>query len=317
MVVPTNEMWRQLITEYEPYFDYPEGVSDRDSLAYTNSRLAIVEGTTFSRTYNTDAALQDSAMSVGSVKQYSYREFMWGANFHYYEYLKPLDAKGVLADADIVHCSNGQVYKAREWNFEKLMTFHRYKIIQAESSSNIKVVSKYQDSHGDSLSTITPTIRYVTSDNSFYGKVWGNSFMEFVPDVTTVNHSVTFFLKDVLSNIPYDIYLVAAPALANDSNATETQRLPTRFRCSLYSPGKGKEDLLNPNDEGSRDFITRADTVDYILLAENYQFERCTVGVEEEDRQALLTIDTRVARNPSRCRASGRAPRRARTIFPG
>ena len=296
MVAPTNQVWKQLIEEYEPYFNYPDGITDRDSMVYTNSRLAIVQGTTFSRTYNSDAVLKDSAMSVNSVKEYARRKNTWGANFHYYEYLKPLEPKGVLSQTDIQRCSNGDVRKVDEWNFDKLMTFHRYRIIEAEGRNSVKEVSKYEDSHGDSLTTVSPVTRYVTSDNSFYGKVWGNSFVEFVPDVTTVNHSVTFYLRDVLSNIPYDIYLVTVPALANDSNATETQRLPTRFKCSLWTPGKGTEKLINPKDpEGTlEDFVTTPDTIDYMLLAENYKFERCTYDVENEDRQALLQIDTRV-----------------------
>ena len=242
----------------------------------------------------TDAALQDSAMSVGSVKQYSYREFMWGANFHYYEYLKPLDAKGVLADADIVHCSNGQVYKAREWNFDKLMTFHRYKIIQAESSSNIKVVSKYQDSHGDSLSTITPTIRYVTSDNSFYDKVWDNAFVEFQVNLSTQNPVVTFTLSNVLSNIGYDIYLVTSPALASDSTAREEIRRPTILRCSITQPGKKAVILTDPENEKANTFTTLADEVGYIKIADDYKFDVCTYGLDDEDLQVTLDVETRV-----------------------
>ena len=81
MVAPTNEVWRKLVEEYEPYFNYPDGILDRDSMVYTNTRLAIVEGTTFSRTYNTDQSLQDSAMSVSSIKNYAERVARWGVPF--------------------------------------------------------------------------------------------------------------------------------------------------------------------------------------------------------------------------------------------
>ena len=40
MVVPTNEVWKKLIEEYQPYFNYDNSVRYRDSLAYTNSRMA-------------------------------------------------------------------------------------------------------------------------------------------------------------------------------------------------------------------------------------------------------------------------------------
>jgi hypothetical protein len=34
-VVPTNQVWKQLIEEYEPYFNYDKNVPFRDSMAYT------------------------------------------------------------------------------------------------------------------------------------------------------------------------------------------------------------------------------------------------------------------------------------------
>ena len=294
MVAPTNEVWKQLIEEYEPYFNYPEGVSKRDSLVYTNSRLAIVRGTTFSRTFNTDESLQDSAMSENSMKSFNYRRSAWGAPFKYYQYLRPLNQPyGALAQTDIVECSNGQVRKATQWNIDKLMTFHRFIIVQAEGGNSIKELSKVVDSHNDSIDTATPTTRYVTSDNTaYYDKVWGNSFVEFIPSLATVNPAVTFNLPNVLSNIGYDIYLVTAPALASDSNATAQQRVPTNMRITLKQPGKAAESLSAP--DGSKDFTTTPDAVDYLLLAEDYKFDVCTYDVDDEDLQVTLKVETRV-----------------------
>ena len=46
-----------------------------------------------------------------------------------------------------------------------------------------------------------------------------------------------FSIPNVLSNMGYDIYLVTAPILANDSNATAIQRLPAKFmlRCAIWT----------------------------------------------------------------------------------
>ena len=294
MVAPTNEVWKQLIEEYEPYFNYPEEVNKRDSLVYTNSRLAIVRGTTFSRTFNTDASLQDSAMSESSMKAYSYRKLMWGAPFQYYQYNRPFDSPyGALAQNDVVACSNGELRKASQWNIDKLMTFHQFIIIEAEGANSIKELSKVKDSHDEEINTATLVTQYVTSDNTaFYNKVWSNSFVEFVPSLATVNPAVTFNLSNVLSNVGYDIYLVTAPALASDSNATAQQRIPCDIRASLKQPGKKDENLLTP--DGSRDFITAADAVDYLLLAEDYKFDVCTYGVDDDDLQVTLKVETRV-----------------------
>ena len=52
MVAPTNAVWKELIDEYSNYFKYPKNVEYADSMAYTNARLAIVQGTIFSKTTN-------------------------------------------------------------------------------------------------------------------------------------------------------------------------------------------------------------------------------------------------------------------------
>ena len=77
MVVPTNQEWKKLIEEYEGtkdhpgYFVYDKNVPFRDSMAYTMPRLAIVNGTTFSRTLNPDTHLTDSALSTSAAERYS------------------------------------------------------------------------------------------------------------------------------------------------------------------------------------------------------------------------------------------------------
>ena len=291
-LAPTNATWKQLIEEYEPYFTYPPSYKDRDSMAYTQPRLAIINGTAFSRTFNTDATLPDSAMSESCIRNYTMRLASWGGlPFEYYEYRRPLDSPfGVLNQSadDIVPCSNGQVHKATRWNIDKLMSFHQWRIIQAEGRNSIKETSKVVDK-GDSVSTIDINQRIVNSDmRNFYGRIWDNAFVEFTPAFSNVNHSVTFTLRNVLSNIGYDIYLVTVPALANDSNATAEQRVPTILRCTLKAPGRDAEVLGDT-------YTTKADSIDYLLLAEDYKFDYCTYGVDDEDLQVTLKVETRVS----------------------
>ena len=294
MVAPTNQVWKQLIDEYETYFNYPEGTQDRDSMVYTNSRLAIVKGTTFSRTFNTEQSLRDSAVSENAMRQYSFRKAMWGAPFEYFQYYKPLEAKGALAQSDIVGCSNGWVHKATDWNIDKKMSFFQYRIIEAEGRNSIKKVKMMPDSHGDSVEVASPVTRYVTSDNSFYDKVWDNAFVEFQVNLSTQNPVVTFTLSNVLSNIGYDIYLVTSPALASDSTAREEIRRPTILRCSITQPGKKAVILTDPENEKANTFTTLADEVGYIKIADDYKFDVCTYGLDDEDLQVTLDVETRV-----------------------
>jgi len=234
------------------------------------------------------------------VKDYSMRQAYWGAPFQYYEYLKPLEAPfGVLneGNAEIVQCSNGKVYKPSQWNIDKLMTFHQYIIIEGENSSNVKEISKQVNSQGEEVNTGQRAMQYVDAQNKFYSKVWNHSFAEYSPATSNVNYSVTYYIRNVLSNIGYDIYLVTAPTLAADSNASPERRLPVIFNCTLDVPGKGSESLTtaNPKLKKNTDFVTAVDSVDYILLAEDYKFDFCTEGVNDEEMQVTLNLKTNVS----------------------
>ena len=296
MVAPTNEVWKNLVEEYEPYFNYPANLTDRDSMVYTHPRLAIVNGSTFSRTFNPDKVLQDSALSESCLKSYSMRESRWGAPFHYYQYQKPLVAPyGVLneSSSEKIKCSNGSIYKTSQWNIDKLMSFHKYIIIQGENSANIKEVSKRATGTGtDSVPTVQYEIVRVDAQNSFYNKVWSKSFMEFSPTTSTVGYDVTYYLRNVLSNIGYDIYLVTAPVLASDSNATRETCIPAILECTINCPGKESEKLENPHPvtKKNTDFVTSGDSISYIMLAEDYKFDICTYDVNDESLQVTLNV---------------------------
>ena len=300
MIAPTNEVWKDLVDEYSAYYNYDDAVVDRDSLAYTNSRLAIMKGMVFSRTTLTDAMLAgDSAVSTNTYANYTYRRSLWGLpELHYYQY-NWTGGNDVFAGTQNIECSNGMVKKATSPLINKYQTFFQWIIVEAEGRGSIRSVSKVAGSTAaaDSVETIVPTPRNVNSDNEFYDKVWNNGYVEFVPASATVNHTVTFNIPDVLSNIGYDIYLVTAPALANDSNATAIQRLPTKMRATLgYHDQKGaaKEQVLQQTVQ------TTPDVVNYLLLAEDYKFPVCSYGVEETDTQVSLKLETRVSSTEQR-----------------
>ena len=301
MVAPTNKEWKRLIEEYQPYFNYDDQVRFRDSLAYTNARLAIMAGTTFSRTLNTDAHLTDSALSTIAIERYESRKYNWGDNnLHYYQFggrsnvntQKPYGSEGIFNGTDNIECSNGQVMKTDNWKINKLNTFYQWIIIEAEEQGVIQEVSKAENTTTKEMEpTITPVTRRIMNNNRFYGKVWNDAFVEFEQNKPTVNHSVLFNIRNVLSNIGYDIYLVTAPALANDSNATEVQRLPMKLKCSINyhnQEGESQKELLQNN------IITTPDEINYLLLAEDYKFPCGTFGLTEAEPQISLLVETNV-----------------------
>ena len=301
MVVPTNKEWKKLIEEYEPYFNYDNNVRFRDSLAYTLPRIAIVDGATFSRTLNPDSHLTDSALSTSAAESYIYRDSYWGnKNLHYYQFgsksaentQKPFLPTGIFTGTENIECSNGQVMKSDNWKINKLNTFYQWKIYEAEMTSAVREVSK-KDVNGESVPTVTAVTRRVSNDNRFYNKVWNNAFVEFQQNYTTQNHTVVFNIDNVLSNIGYDIYLVTAPALANDSNATAAQRIPVKMDCAISyhdQNGESKREVLKSKA------VNNPDIVDYILLTEDFKFPTATFGLREtNETQVSLEVKTNVS----------------------
>ena len=300
MVVPTNTVWKELIEEYESYFNYDDQVRFRDSMAYTMPRLAIVNGTTFSRTVNPDTHLQDSAVSTSAAEAYIYRESYWGdKNLHYYQFggksnentQKPYGPIGIFSDTEDVVCSNGIVKKSDNWKINKLNTFYQWIIVEAEDRTAIKEVSK-MEVNNEMKPTVKTIEREVMNDNKFHNKVWNNMFIEFEQVFTTVQHKVTFNIENVLSNIGYDIYLVTAPALANDSNATEAQLLPTKVNCYInYHNQQGEKE----RQQLAKSKENNPQIVDYILLAEDFKFPTASFGLRESEPQVTLEVETAVS----------------------
>ena len=269
MVAPTNEVWNSLVEEYEPYFNYGNTVNKRDSMEYANTRFAIICGSVFSRTFNPDDQIRDSVRATQAVA-YERRLARYGYNdIPYYVFNKPFEQGGVFYNTEDYQCSNGQVMKANEWNFDKRLTFFAKNQIEVAYRS-------YLDSI-DSKSTRPLTVRTVEQGNPFYDKVINNRYVEISSITETGRPFAVFNLNNTLSNIGYDIYVVTAPGLAGDTLATDIERLPSKMRFTLYYPdqtGKEVEERLKNGSEN--EFVNRVDMVDSILIARDFKFPTCT-----------------------------------------
>lgn len=294
MVTPTNEVWDALVEKYTPYFNYDKAIEkdltkgDVDSLTYTNIRMAIMKGTVFSRTLNTDKMLADSAMSTNAV-EYEMREYKWGADtLAYYQYQKPM--QGIMAGTTNVQCSNGQVMKTSNWKFEPQQTFMQDIIVEAESPRAIKELVKATIGK-DSIETVLNSTVSVSIDNPFYKEISGHSYVEF-NELKPVDHKVVFWIPEVLSEVPYDIYVRTAPALAGDTAAADIDRAPIKLIFTLgYRDNTGKA----KTEQIKRVFETQKDAVDMLLVKEGHKFPVCSYGVTESDPQVTLQLETKVA----------------------
>ena len=288
MVAPTNDTWNTLVDEYTNYYNYDDKVAKRDSLQYLYSRLAIVRGTVFSATVNPEETLYDSVKSTNAMN-YRSRYLQYGNyDTYYYQYVRPYDEGGIFSDVDIIQCSNGEVRKANTWNIDKSQTFSQMILTEGETRSALAYIDgSKEESTNPKTRTSTVAVR---PGNPFYNKVSGNSFIEIAPTTGAVMPSATFYIRNVLSNMPYDIYAVMVPALAVDTLATTIQRLPTLARFTLRYHGQDGKEASKVVLQSKME--TTPDVLDTLLLGTNITIPTCSYGVDEP--QVTLEVENRV-----------------------
>ena len=278
MLAPTNSEWTRLTQEYDNYFVYDKAVSRRDSMQYTNSRLALVGSGIFNANDNQGISGADTLRSTLATPR-SLRAYSDIIDYDYYTYPHPFAAGGIFEGTDDIELSNGHVRKAGDYRISKYQTFAQSNFISA-------AMTQYQDTILNAEDPLT--LRTVVSTNPFYNQIRSNVFAEIVPKTSGDNPQVTFKLPDLLSNMGYDIYVVFAPALAYNQYATDEQRLPCRFISYLtYNDLNGKP--VTSKLPGT--FQTKADAVDSVLLASDYKFPTCIVGT---DRYVKIRIQSAI-----------------------
>ncbi len=275
-VAPTNAEWKRLTAEYEPYFNYPNNVAHRDSMAYTNARKSIVCGAFFSRTSNPDAAFQDSAVSTQALS--ARLRMLMNQEDNYYIYYKPFEQGGIFHGTEDIACSNGHVRKASQFNISKLSTFVQSNKVEAEAM-------QYQDTIINAIEPLTD--REIPSNNPFYGKVSGNTFVEVVPSTPDASVQVVYELPNLLSSLEYDIYAVFVPATAFDTlDVAETEK-QCRVRCVLRYPDQnGRES----SRRFPRNINVNTAAVDTVKLVSAAQIPTCTYGLT--DAKAKIEIQS-------------------------
>ena len=88
----------------------------------------------------------------------------------------------------------------------------------------------------------------------------------------------------MFSNVPYDIKVVMAPALAGDTAATEDQRKLLLVDATIgYNKQNGEETTASL----VKRVECKKDIVDTLVVAENYVFPTCSYNV---DPQVTLKI---------------------------
>lgn len=258
MVVPTNEAWKEQFDKNLTYFQYDKKVAERDSFMTHFPRVNILTGAIFSATRNPkifaadNAAATDSVMSTNAIG-YTQRKKSYGSyDKKYYQYTDPYGEGGVFNGTTNVTCSNGRIMKASTWNIDRKNTFLREIVMEAEAAESLDSLNIESDNNKKGNFTQPLNIVNVATTNPFYGKVSGDSYAVIQPAREENFQRVVFNVRNVLSNVPYDVYVVIAPATAGDTLATETQKLPTLFRTVLQCHNaEGIAYYYGPDSQGN------------------------------------------------------------------
>ena len=273
MLCPTNSEWNRLTAEYQRYFNYPNNVAKRDSLIYTNTRLAFMGGTVFSRSRNTETSLQDSAVSTMAPTALM-RSLM--DTEPYYIYRKPFATGGIFDGAESIVCSNGHVMKTGKFNISKYDTFMQTVKVEAENLL-------YQNYLSDAIDPVT--IHQVTSNNPFYGKVSGNSFVEVKPSTPTAQIVISYDIPGLLSGTKYDVFAVFVPSTAADTLTVAESKKPCRVVSRVKQTDQNGK-LSEPPLRNAK--TTKAEVVDTVKLS-TVTINTCSYGLTD----ALVKLDIR------------------------
>lgn len=271
MLCPSNDEWNRLVSEYSPYFNYPNNVAKRDSLVYTHTRLAFMGGTIFSASRNTEKSLQDSAVSTMAQSELI-RSLL--DTEPYYIYYKPYGDGGVFSGTQDVACSNGHVLKARQFGVSMYDTFMQTVKVEAENLAS-------QDNLVDAIDPVT--IHQVTTSNPFYGKVSGNSFVEIKPSTPTSSVVVRYSVPNLLSGMKYDVMAVFVPATAADTLAREEAKKPCRVVSRVAQTDQNGK-LSEPPLRNAK--TTKAGVVDTVKMS-TVTISTCSYGLTD----ALVKLD--------------------------
>lgn len=222
MLCPTNNEWNRLVEAYQPYFNYANNVARRDSLAFVNLRMAILSGTCFSRTINTDETFADSAVSTQAYT-YLQRQLL-GIDEAYNIFYHPFAEGGIFDGTDDIACSNGHVMKASHFNVSPYDTF----------AQTVKVEAENLVSQDTIINAVDPlTVREVTTNNPWYGSVSSAAYVEVAPETPTARVIVGYKIPNLLSAMKYDVYAVFVPATAGDTLAVQETQQKLRVTCRL------------------------------------------------------------------------------------
>ena len=283
-VVPTKEGWDKAYQEAFSHYKFDKTVQKGDSIQEFYAMYAMLQDAVFNMT--DQRSVNDSLVSV----PYIHTAHNFASKKHIYNvFYKPFEEGGILYGAEKIPCSNGFVYKTKEWPFTPEQTYFKELFIEGEQTWSIL---NYEKCSYEPLTMV--------ADSISEGK-----YLAITPSDKTANWSVTYQLPGTLSGA-YDIYVVVLPKSAVQKVSEGDKIKPNKFKAEIhYLDLNGKEQKYTcktVDEKPKEDFVTDAYRVDSVLIAENFKFPSCNYSQNNTKFNIKITcsIGTREQANYTR-----------------
>ncbi len=262
VVAPTTEGWNRAWQEATKYFVYDESVLKRDSIQQYWTNRALLDDAVFNMTDQRNP--QDSLVSVPYL---DWRRAWVSGKPIYHVFKQPFAAGGILDGAEKVTCSNGTLYKVKEWPFTPEKTY--FKEIWSEGE-NTALITSFKDCTYNGRRQVADSISE-------------NAYLQIVPRTTTSNWNVTLRVNNTLAG-DYDVCAILLPKTVLNPN--DTLLKPCKFRASInYVDAQGNAQEENFD---KKLFQSNPAKVDTIVLAEAFHFPAC--NYDQLDIKVSVTL---------------------------
>lgn len=254
MLVPDQQTWQPVYEEASLYFNFGS-VEKADSLTDYWTNVSLIRDLIFNR--NVQRSEKDSIFTT-SVN---------AAEWPYHVYYKPFEPGGLMDPANIkdsLLCSNGYIYRIKQWPFTAEDLYFHPIVVQGEREANLTSYKdctlNYRSAIGDSIS--------------------GNGYVDIVPRTSTSNWTATFEIRNTLSGT-YDICAVILPKTVYLANSRDFKQ--NKFKATLnYVDEQGEARSVDYDTE----MTNNPYCVDTVLIGRftfpvcNYQQPDATVSLQ-------------------------------------
>lgn len=231
-IVPTVEAYQQRYEEAKKFLVYNPSVNAvspimADSLQNRYANLFAMRDLF----YNINA----NEYYTDSLKSTDYSSLSWKEHVYRGD---PFGSEGILANAEVVECSNGNIYKVNEYPFSIYDQF--FKEIPV-SLNNYLVDNTNQNTKNCTMDPV-PTGRAIHMDET--GKVWNLDYLHLIPSTNLVQPQVTFKITGTLSGT-YDLKIVTLSPRFKVQGTMDEEEVAANDK--LY---KFRVNLFQRNDKG-------------------------------------------------------------------